>query len=127
MARRKIAGVAEHMKAGPVPRPLGPPGEEIRKFVAGFSKFLAAAAKGIGSKQGGGGLAERAGLHLLPDLDHPSLPVHDEIDDDPAAAERRTLLDTRLRPLEPPKVRDGRREAQYVSIIEADRHAGAYR
>jgi hypothetical protein len=24
-------------------------------------------------------------------------------------------------------VRDGRREAQYVSIIEADRHAGAYR
>ncbi len=99
--------IAEDFEARPLARLIAAAGEISGEIVPRSRQLGTAPAKRSRPHQRSRGLAEGARLHLLPESGHSSLLVENDIDDDPTAADRRSLLDARLRVAKPLVVRNG--------------------
>ena len=123
VAGGNAAGLGEDFEAGPVAGIVALGRRDRRRARRGPAASSArGAAERVGGHQRGRGLAEGAGLHLLAERGDPALAVERDVDGDPAAADRRALLDARLRALEPAQMRDRRGEAQDVAAVEGAGH-----
>lgn len=122
MAGLEPPRISENGKTRPIAGIVASTGQEGGQLIARGRKLLPAPPKRVRAQQRGRGLAQRAGLHLLPESGDSSLPVHDDIDDHPAAADRRALLDARLGIFEPVLMRNRSGKAEDVSIVEGGGH-----